>query len=100
LSRLRVESFTISIGGFGAGPNQDLHNPLAVGGMSMAPTSRRWATRAPGTWPRRERPTWFSAALDSGAVGLPDQPNLPRQAPGQAGSSTGGVLNTGDDVRR
>lgn len=35
MSRLRVESFTISIDGFGAGPNQDLDNPLGVGGASL-----------------------------------------------------------------
>ena len=29
MSRLRVESFTISLDGFGAGPNQDIDNPLA-----------------------------------------------------------------------
>lgn len=32
---LRVESFTISLDGFGAGPNQDLNNPLGVGGTSL-----------------------------------------------------------------
>lgn len=35
MSRLRVESFTISIDGFGAGPNQDLSNPLGVGGTAL-----------------------------------------------------------------
>jgi len=35
MSRLRVESFTISIDGLGAGPNQDLDNPLGVGGTSL-----------------------------------------------------------------
>ena len=35
MSKLRVESFTISIDGFGAGPNQDLDNPLGVGGTSL-----------------------------------------------------------------
>ena len=39
MSRLRVESFTISLDGFGAGPNQDLDNPLGVGGTSL----HRWA---------------------------------------------------------
>jgi len=32
---LRVSSFSISIDGFGAGPNQDLANPLGVGGMAL-----------------------------------------------------------------
>jgi dihydrofolate reductase len=35
MSRLRVESFTISIDGFGAGPKQDINNPLGVGGTSL-----------------------------------------------------------------
>ena len=35
MSKLRVESFTISLDGFGAGPNQDLDNPLGVGGASL-----------------------------------------------------------------
>jgi dihydrofolate reductase len=34
MPRVRVESFTISLDGFGAGPNQDLANPLGVGGTS------------------------------------------------------------------
>lgn len=35
MSRLRVESFTISLDGYGAGPNQDIDNPLGVGGTSL-----------------------------------------------------------------
>jgi len=35
MPRVRVESFTISLDGFGAGPNQDLANPLGVGGTSL-----------------------------------------------------------------
>ena len=35
MSKLRVESFTISLDGFGAGPDQDLSNPLGVGGTSL-----------------------------------------------------------------
>lgn len=35
MSKLRVESFTISLDGFGAGPNQDLDNPLGVGGTAL-----------------------------------------------------------------
>jgi len=30
MAKLRVLSFAISIDGFGAGPNQDLQNPLGV----------------------------------------------------------------------
>src|SRR5436189_5289612 len=32
---LRVQSFAISIDGYGAGPNQDLQNPLGVGGPDL-----------------------------------------------------------------
>ena len=35
MSRLRVHSFSVSIDGFGAGPNQDLQNPLGVGGPEL-----------------------------------------------------------------
>jgi dihydrofolate reductase len=35
MSRLRVQSFAISIDGYGAGPNQDLQNPLGVGGPEL-----------------------------------------------------------------
>ena len=35
MSRLRVESFSMSIDGFGAGPNQSLENPLGVGGQAL-----------------------------------------------------------------
>jgi len=35
LSKLRVASFSISLDGFGAGPNQDLENPLGVGGKDL-----------------------------------------------------------------
>jgi dihydrofolate reductase len=35
MSKLCVRSFAISIDGFGAGPDQDLHNPLGVGGPAL-----------------------------------------------------------------
>ena len=35
MSKLRVESFTISLDGFGAGPDQDINHPLGVGGTSL-----------------------------------------------------------------
>ncbi len=35
MSRLRVESFTISLDGFGAGPHQDIDHPLGIGGTSL-----------------------------------------------------------------
>jgi dihydrofolate reductase len=34
MSRLRVSSFTVSLDGYGAGPDQSLDNPLGVGGMA------------------------------------------------------------------
>ena len=35
MPKLRVESFTISLDGYGAGPDQDLQNPLGVGGSTL-----------------------------------------------------------------
>jgi dihydrofolate reductase len=35
MSRLRVNSFSISLDGYGAGPTQDLANPLGVGGKAL-----------------------------------------------------------------
>ncbi|CCV13195.1 dihydrofolate reductase family protein [Mesorhizobium sp. STM 4661] len=35
MSKLRVNAFTLSIDGFGAGPDQDLKNPLGVGGEAL-----------------------------------------------------------------
>ena len=35
MSKLRVNAFGISIDGYGAGPGQDLENPMGVGGMAL-----------------------------------------------------------------
>ena len=35
MSRLRVTAFSISIDGYGAGPDQDLANPMGGGGMAL-----------------------------------------------------------------
>jgi dihydrofolate reductase len=35
MSRLRVNAFGISVDGYGAGPAQDLGNPMGVGGMAL-----------------------------------------------------------------
>src|SRR5688572_29064266 len=35
MSQLRVASFSISLDGFGAGPNQSRENPLGVGGEGL-----------------------------------------------------------------
>lgn len=39
MSKVRVESFTISLDGYGAGPDQDIDNPLGVGGEEL----HQWA---------------------------------------------------------
>jgi dihydrofolate reductase len=38
MSRLRVAAFSVSVDGFGAGPDQSLENPMGVGGMPL----HRW----------------------------------------------------------
>lgn len=35
MTRVRVASFAISLDGYGAGPNQDIDNPLGVGGTEL-----------------------------------------------------------------
>ncbi|QNN57788.1 dihydrofolate reductase [Diaphorobacter ruginosibacter] len=35
MTRVRVEGFTISLDGYGAGPDQDLQHPLGVGGTDL-----------------------------------------------------------------
>jgi dihydrofolate reductase len=35
VSKLRVQSFAVSLDGYGAGPQQDLQNPLGVGGFEL-----------------------------------------------------------------
>jgi dihydrofolate reductase len=39
MPKLRVHGFSVSLDGYGAGPNQDLDNPLGVGGMGL----HQWA---------------------------------------------------------
>jgi len=56
MSKLRVDSFSISIDGFGAGPNQSLENPLGEGGMEL----HRWV------FPTR---TFMRMHGDNGAAG-------------------------------
>lgn len=60
MSRLRVHSFSISLDGYGAGPNQDLDNPLGVGGMAL----HEWVF---GTRTFRQR-----LGKDGGATGIDD----------------------------
>lgn len=35
MQKLRVANFSISLDGYGAGPDQDMENPLGVGGMAL-----------------------------------------------------------------
>ena len=35
MSKVRVASFSVSLDGYGAGPEQDLQNPMGVGGMVL-----------------------------------------------------------------
>jgi dihydrofolate reductase len=35
MSKVRIAAFSISLDGFGAGPRQDLHNPLGVRGLEL-----------------------------------------------------------------
>ncbi len=35
MAKLRVHSFSVSLDGYGAGPNQDLANPLGAGGVAL-----------------------------------------------------------------
>jgi dihydrofolate reductase len=60
MSRLRVHSFAISPDGYGAGPNQDLDNPLGVGG------------RALHEWVFATRTFREMHGKDGGAVGVDD----------------------------
>jgi len=39
MTKLRVHSFSISLDGYGAGPNQNVDNPLGVGGLAL----HQWA---------------------------------------------------------
>ena len=35
MTRVRVNSFSVSLDGYGAGPNQDINNPLGMGGTEL-----------------------------------------------------------------
>ena len=62
MTRVRVEGFTISLDGYGAGPNQDINNPLGVGGTDL----HQWL------FPTR----MFQRALfgkDDGTMGVDDE---------------------------
>jgi dihydrofolate reductase len=58
--KLRVHGFSISLDGYGAGPNQDLDNPLGVGGRAL----HQWA------FPTRTFQKMFGSG--DGTTGLDD----------------------------
>lgn len=62
MTRVRVESFSISVDGFGAGPQQSLDNPLGVGGEGL----HQWAHPT-----RTFQRNVFGA--DGGTTGLDDE---------------------------
>lgn len=62
MSKVRVESFTISLDGYGAGPDQDLQHPLGVGGGAL----HGWAMAT-----RTFQQQLFGS--DGGSTGLDDE---------------------------
>ena len=60
MTRVRVESFSISLDGYGAGPNQSLENPLGVGGEDL----HDWVTST-RSWREMHR-------QDGGTTGIDD----------------------------
>jgi hypothetical protein len=45
MSKLKVQCFSVSLDGYGAGPNQDRESPLGVGGFEVHGwffTTRTW----------------------------------------------------------
>ena len=67
MSRLRVNAYSISLDGYGAGPDQSLENPMGVGGMGL----HEWVL---GTKTFKRMHSDFAADLiaDDGARGGPD----------------------------
>lgn len=61
MSKIRVHAYSISLDGFGAGPDQSLHEPLGVGGMEL----HTWALRT-----RTFRKMLFNQ--DNGETGVDD----------------------------
>ena len=58
MTKLRVESYTISIDGFGAGTDQSLENPMGLGGKALhgwAFPTRTFQTQLFGKQRRRDR---------------------------------------------
>src|ERR1700704_6833882 len=60
MSKLRVHCFSVSLDGYGAGPAQDLQNPLGVGGMALH------------EWVFPTRPFQRMLGKDGGETGIDD----------------------------
>jgi len=65
MPRVRVESFSVSIDGFGAGPDQNLENPLGVGGETLH--------------------TWFRPTMTFQAMHIGTSPEISDKATGTLG---------------
>jgi dihydrofolate reductase len=61
MPKLRVHAFAISLDGYGAGPNQDLANPLGVGAMELH------------KWYRATRTFRRMFGQDGGSTGIDDE---------------------------
>jgi dihydrofolate reductase len=61
MARVRVENFTLSLDGYGAGPDQSLENPLGRGGEAL----HDWLVNA-GSWRRLH-------GKAGGATGIDDE---------------------------
>jgi dihydrofolate reductase len=64
MSRLRINSFSISLDGYGAGPDQSLANPLGVGG----PLLHQWAFGTRGIRSRLFGQDEGSTGVDNGFI--------------------------------
>lgn len=63
MSRLRVDGFSMSVDGYSAGLNQDLDNPVGVGGLAVF--GWQFATRA-----HRQMSGHQTSGNDEGATGI------------------------------
>jgi dihydrofolate reductase len=61
MSKVRVHAFSLSIDGYGAGPNQDLNNPLGVAGFGLH------------TWLTETRTFHEMFGKDGGSTGIDDE---------------------------
>lgn len=59
MTRVRVESFSISLDGYGAGPDQSLEHPLGVGGEAL----HEWVVST-ASWLRSHGKTGGAAGID------------------------------------